>query len=225
MKKRKYGRILSLILTICMVLGMLPMDMVGSVTRVSAADVSTGVELIKSTDGKSRTWTFNGDTSAKTLSEGDTISDSINVLASKVQLKTLDKNGKIQGLTLQSTGSNTGGGKIAIPLVDKDTNKVKVTIEMASVSTDSTGRFLRVGNSTKYYDVYHDPNEKSGDNATSFKDLVWEETLDSTYFSDGSIVIEGFANASGKDNKIFKITTVETGAPQLIHGMIMILIM
>ena len=98
MKKRKYGRILSLILTICMVLGMLPMDMVGSVTRVSAADaeISTGVDLAKSTDGKSRTWTFNGGTAIK-LKKNDTILGGIKVLAENAQLKVLDDKGNIQG--------------------------------------------------------------------------------------------------------------------------------
>lgn len=60
MKKRKYGRILSLVLTICMVLGMLPVSMLDGIAKVSAAESTTDSYGIVKTaeDENTTTWDF-----------------------------------------------------------------------------------------------------------------------------------------------------------------------
>lgn len=218
MRKRKHGRILSVIMTICMILGMLPVSMLDGIVSVSAADVSTGVTFVtegdvSSNDGKKSTWTFDGAglSSSKTLKVEDTLAGNIKVLADKVQLKNNN-----QGLTLQSSTADTDttagtGGKIAISL-DSSTEKVKITIEMANITKDDK-RHIVVGNtSNKYYDVYHVSGHAEGKTNSAYfdeKTKKWEAELDSNYFTDGKLILEGRANASGKDNKIKEITIVE----------------
>ena len=205
MKKRKYGRILSLILTICMVLGMLPMDMVGSVTRVSAADETYGIDIDDSVEG-TRTWDF---TKAPAIED--------NFAGKKVAGISFEGNkassvGLKQGY-LRIYGNRDGKaseqGKIVIPL-DPKTTSVNVTIKLTGTGEADTkfgDRYVIVGNSETFVNVYHDnTNKNHPDNFASNK--TWTKELKSECFTDGNLVIAGGVG----ETKIGSITVVETKA-------------
>lgn len=204
MKKRKYGRILSLILTICMVLGMLPMDMVGSVTRVSAADETYGIIIDNSVEG-TRTWDFTKAPAKEDNFAGKEVAG-ISFEGTKASSVGL-KQGYLRIYGSRSTDKENQG-KIVIPL-DSKTTKVNVTITLSTTgSAEGTlgDRYVIVGNNETFVNVYHTKNGHS-DNFENEK-YEWSKELDSDYFTGGKLVIAGGVG----ENKIASITVVETKA-------------
>lgn len=204
MKKRKYGRILSLILTICMVLGMLPMDMVGSVTRVSAADETYGITIDNSVEG-TRTWDFTNAPAIEDNFAGKEVAgiSFVGTKSSSVGLK--------QGY-LRIYGNRAGKdpeqGKIVIPL-DPKTTSVDVTITLSNTGGAETGlgdRYVIVGNNDSFVNVFHSDTNHSDYFSSDKK--TWTKELKSEYFTDGNLVIAGGVG----ENKIASIKVVETKA-------------
>lgn len=214
MKKRKYGRILSLFLTICMILGMLPMNMMGSVTKVSAADETYGITKTVSEDGTTTTWDFSAVASAKDIA-GETVvgitasGESAGLVGIKPDTVTTKPSYmRIFGKRVDSSGNNyTGMGSIALP-INSDVKKVKLTIQLTGTGNDDGTygtRRIEIGNSTNNVFVYHKATNSAGtenytDNfASSSK---WSGEFDEDYFTDGKLVITGVVGET-------KIKTIE----------------
>lgn len=214
MRKRKHGRILSVIMTICMILGMLPMDMMGGVTRVSAADDTYGITKTVSSDGTTTTWDFSGATSSKDIA-GDSVAGIIarGKSADLVGIK-LDKDTtkpsymRIFGKRVDSKGKKyTEMGSIDLP-INSDVKKVKLTIQLTGAGGDDKTygtRRIEIGNSTNNVFVYHKAandaqTEKYEQNfATGNK---WSGEFGEDYFTDGKLVITGVVGET-------KIKTIE----------------
>ncbi len=207
MKKRKYGRILSLVLTICMVLGMLPVSMLDGIAKVSAAESTTDTYGIVKTvvDENTTTWDFTKEkTEDNNFAGKETSGISFEgTKASSVGLKATYV--RIYGS--RSTDTDPNQGKMVIPL-DSKTTKVKVTIVANSLSDGEAtlgDRYIIVGNSNTYVNVYQKgSHEECFDSSTK----TWSKELDSDYFTDGKLVIAGGVG----ENKINSIKIEETKA-------------
>ncbi len=193
MKRRKYGRVLSVILAVCMLLGTLPADLLGGIASVKAAESAQASRVVY-TEGtwsgttKTSTWDFTTNNTAGTSNEvtvGETL-QGIEVTVAKVSMKGTQE----QGLSLAT------GATVLVPL-DASTTSVTAEITVQSVSSS---RYLTVGDKT----IYH----KNADGAPSFEEgsYVQAVTVDSAAFSNGKLQI---ASPAG-ETKIQKIAITET---------------
>ena len=224
MKKRKYGRILSLILTICMVLGMLPMDMVGSIAKVSAAESTYAAKVthltegsVSDSEGKKTTWDFTTaglpSKGSQLVSVGETVKD-IEVKSGTVKIKDLTNGLSLYGAAGVEASEADPDGSIAIPL-DPETTEVTITISLTGTGNKGEKRHIDVGNDTKKWSVYHlaDDKPEAKDAAAIDSGKNWSETLTSEYFTGNTLVLTGKDAVSGaKENKIGKITIIEKKA-------------
>ena len=196
MKQLLKCRALSVVLTIALLLGMLPADLLGGVAQVHAAETVTTEKNATCTQSewdetgkRTTTWDFSGVTSA----EKGTIS------------------GTFLGLILSGSKVNLKGeGQIAV----KDTGAVELPIDSNATKVDviltpatlTAGRSLKVGNDTKYDDVVCETD------IISQQDWSQTYTADSGYFTStpGIKLTAGTADANGSNEiKIVKITLVE----------------
>lgn len=222
MKKRKYGRILSLVLTICMVLGMLPVSMLDGIAKVSAAESSYANNVTHSTEGsvsdsegKKTTWDFTtaGLTGSQKVSVGETVKG-IEVIAGTVKIKDGTNGLSLYGADGVEASEADPDGSIAIPL-DAETTEVTITITLTGTGNPGDKRHIDVGNDTKKWSVYHlagdKPEAEDAEVIDSGKN--WSKTLTSEYFTGNTLVLTGKDAVSGaKENKIGKITIIEKKA-------------
>ena len=207
MKKRKYGRILSLVLTICMVLGMLPVSMLDGIAKVSAAESTTDSYGIVKTaeDENTTTWDFTkASTAVDSFAGKETAGISFEgTKTSSVGLKA----GYLRIYGSRDADTEPNQGKMVIPL-DSKTTKVKITIVANSLGSGEAtlgDRYIIVGNSNTYVNVYQKgSHEECFDGSTK----TWSKEIDSDYFTDGRLVIAGGVG----ENKINSIKIEETKA-------------
>ncbi len=210
--KKQLGKIMSVILSVAMLVGTLPADLLGGIASVSAAENADAAAKITyeqgewaadgETQSRTTTWEFvtksqeAGDSfTGATINEGDTACG-ITALAGKVSVKMTG-----QGFTLGADAS------ASLPL-DKDTTSVVLKITMASTSS---GRAITVGDAESVV-LAHGKELKKGEEYTS-------EALGAGYMTvadDGTKtlkltngIVEG---GSAGDSKIGQITIVETKA-------------
>lgn len=213
MRKRKHGRILSVIMTICMILGMLPVSMLDGIVSVSAAEsqYAAGVTVSSSGDvsdanGKKTDWDFTKatTTSSQTVKAGDTVGGITVGTDGTVKVKG-PKNNKSEGLSLYCNGGN-----IAIPL-DSKTTEVTISFKLTGTASGQN-RHVVVGNETTNYAVYQIKDEVPAE-ATNAEyvdsEYAWSKTLDSSYFTGNTLVITGAGTDTSKETKIGTLTIVE----------------
>lgn len=213
MRKRKHGRILSVIMTICMILGMLPVSMLDGIVSVSAAEsqYAAGVTVSSSGDvsdanGKKTDWDFTKATTteSKQVKAGDTVGGITVGTGGTVKVKAVI-DGKSEGLSLYCDGGN-----IAIPL-DSKTTEVTISFKLTGTASGQN-RHVVVGNETTNYAVYQIKEEVPAE-ATNAEyvdsEYAWSKTLDSSYFTGNTLVITGAGTVTGKETKIGTLTIVE----------------
>ena len=205
MSRCKKKRFLAFMLTVAMLLGVMPVDLLGGIARVKAAEMSQA-SYVNTTYGTSQ-WVKNGDVERRTTSwdfvtnaselqndakitTGNTLCGISNVDSNKVSLK---KSGG--GLSLGVTGSG-----VYIP-VDSHATSVEISITMASVSST---RYLVLGE--KGTKVYHKQADTINDADAYFSD---SKTYTGT-FTKEDIGTAGFKIITKDESKIANISIVET---------------
>ncbi len=194
MKKRTKGRILSLLLTVCMLLGTLPAELFGGVTAVTAAESSAAEYVVYSpgewddVSGKRTTvWDFNA---------SNRPAKNISVAANETLCGIICESGTIALKSNTTDGLSLGSGaKILIPM-DANTKSVQVTI---TVNGTNNQRYYDIAG-TKLYQKAPDADSLGCDKGDSV-------TVTSDKFDDEGYLI---ITANGGECKTKTITIVET---------------
>ncbi|MCM1102459.1 MAG: right-handed parallel beta-helix repeat-containing protein [Acetatifactor muris] len=199
MGRRTRGKILSVFMTVCMLLSLVPADLFGGVAHVQAA-ASSAEDYVPYSQGewvadeadatiltRTTTWTFNDANrpSKQITIAGDDTVYGIQVVSGSVSLKTKASD----GLNLSANAM------IAIPM-DEATQSVVITIDDSSKKTD---RYYTIGKSGQQ--LYSQSSDKvlAKDNPV---------TVTSDNFEDGYLRVQGWVG----DLKLQSITIVETKA-------------
>ncbi len=204
--KKQKGRVLSILLTACMLAGLLPADMLGGVASVKAAGAEveySTVEssIVKTVADNTTTWNFSG------LSLGD---DYVEVVGTDV--KGIAVSGTSQKVRLKAGCFDIyAEGVAAIPL-DEATTSVDLEIKLSGTGSavNGVGRHIQIGNDTVNKLVFQKEAEKT-DGADSFDgNKTYSNTFDSTYFTGNTLVITGVVG----ENKVSSIKITETKTEQ-----------
>ena len=202
MSRCKRKRFLAFMLTVAMLLGVMPVDLLGGIASVKAAELAQS-SYVDTTYGTSR-WVTEGAVEKRTtswnfVSKASELSNDVKVTTENTLcgIASIDSN-KVSlkknagGLSLGTTGSG-----IYIP-VDSETISIEVTITMNSVSST---RYLSLGeNGVK---VYHKESEANGE--ASFSSAK-------TYtgnFEGSAIGSNGFKIVTKDESKIKSISITE----------------
>lgn len=209
MRRLRKSRALSMILTVALLLGILPADMLGGIAGVQAAEsaaaegvgYTTSDWTVSSGDSnfeyRTTTWDFTTATlgSSATVANGDSVKG-IEVVNQRVQMKSGG-----QGLSVQNDAI------VQVPL-DSETTEVAVTLQLTS---NNANRFLVLGGNASQK-VYHNSghaDKTEADGALVNKAFTGE--YDSSYFSDGYFRISSKTTAEGDsgESKIGQLILTE----------------
>ena len=214
MKRVRRSKALSILLTVCMLLGLLPVNMLGRAVEVQAAESSAAKyvkydvgEWTASSDGKSETrtttWDFTKDqpSSSTTIAVGDTLKGIV-INGGTVAYKGLSSSGAVQGFSLGQNAS------VTIPL---DAATASVTIEFQLTSNTKT-RSITIGNDSKSETVSHNASATEGAHINN--DKIFSGTYDSGFFTEATLKLtSNDTPAPGKnpgDSKFGYIKITET---------------
>ena len=209
MSRCKRKRFLAFLLTVAMLLGVLPVDMLGGIASVKAAEnanasgvtYSQGKWTVSSGDAgyeyRETSWDFTtaGLTTSASIATGETV-QGVTAVAGKVQLKK-----GTEGLSIQTDSV------IALPLDEKTTD---ATIDI-SLTSNNSKRYLILGGE-KTQKVYHDAsNSEKTEEDGALVNKAFSNHYDSSYFTGNTFQIGTATTASGDsgESKIGKITLTE----------------
>lgn len=197
-------------LTVAMLLGVLPVDMLGGIASVKAAEnanasgvtYTQGEWTVSSGDAgyeyRETSWDFTtaGLTTSASIATGETV-QGVTAVAGKVQLKK-----GTEGLSIQT------GSVIALPLDEKTTD---ITIAL-SLTSNNNNRYMILGGE-KTQKVYHDANNsQKAEEDGAFESKAFTNQYDSSYFTESTFQMST-ATTSDTDttgeSKIGKITLTE----------------
>lgn len=178
-------------LTVAMLLGVMPVELLGGIASVKAAETEseyakyiTYTEVENTSVSRTRKWD---------LTQGE---DGSSIASSKAvtpgqSLKTLLVGGPKNGVKVKDSKvgvSLYANGTISIPL---DTNTTSVTITLQSSTTDAS-RYLVIGSDTKSQKIYFkEDNANSAQGDGVFASGSYSNEYTTEYFSNGSITIKG----------------------------------
>ncbi len=210
MSRCKRKRFLAFMLTVAMLLGVLPVDMLGGIASVKAAEnanasgvtYTQGEWTVSSGDAgyeyRETSWDFTtaGLTTSASIVTGETV-QGVTAVAGKVQLKK-----GTEGLSIQT------GSVIALPLDEKTTD---ITIAL-SLTSNNNNRYMILGGE-KTQKVYHDANNsQKAEEDGAFESKAFTNQYDSSYFTESTFQMST-ATTSDTDttgeSKIGKITLTE----------------
>lgn len=213
--KKQLGKALSVILSVAMLVGALPAEMLGGIASVKAAESAAAAyidqtqgEWVDQGDGTATritTWDFTStvpDASAK-IAAGD-VAKGILSVADTAQVKTGG-----QGLSL---GKNAAIGV----LLDADTAEVEVSFTLTS---NNSKRLILVGGATASQKVYHSASNTSktdADGALDSNKSFASDPYDADYMTDGAagkyiqLTSQTTDDTDSGESKIGKLSITET---------------
>ena len=209
MSRCKRKRFLAFLLTVAMLLGVLPVDMLGGIASVKAEEnanasgvtYSQGEWTVSSGDAgyeyRVTSWNFTtaGLSNSASIATGETV-QGVTAVAGKVQLKK-----GTEGLSIQTDSV------IALPLDEKTTD---ATIDL-SLTSNNSKRYLILGGE-KTQKVYHDAsNSEKTEEDGALVNKAFSNHYDSSYFTGNTFQIGTATTASGDsgESKIGQIILTE----------------